>query len=63
MSLKEAHKKYSSRLVKKIASLIYQSEQDNTTEVSTLNENLAELDEEIARVMSKTKKIDPSETL
>lgn len=26
MSLKEAHKKYSSRLVKKIASLIYQSE-------------------------------------
>jgi hypothetical protein len=55
--VKDVQKKYSSRLVKKIKSLIFNTEVESASDLSTLTDNLVELDEEFARVMAKVKKV------
>jgi hypothetical protein len=56
--LKEVQRKYSSRLVKKLKSLVDTvAEQESPSERSALTENLVELEEEMTRVMARARKI------
>jgi hypothetical protein len=55
--LKEVQRRYSTRLVKKIQSLVYPSQFDTPSDLSALSDNLAELDEEISRVMARARRI------